>query len=313
VHAAAQLDDQTRAFVAEIEAAGAPPIATMSPSDARALQRTFVPQLAGALEAVAQLSDRDIPGPAGPIPIRVYTPDARPLGVLVFLHGGGWTIGSIDTADAACRALSRRTPCTVVSVGYRLAPEHRFPAAFEDAAAAARWAVANADALGRDATRVAIGGDSAGGTLTAAVTLDARDRGGPSLCFQLLVYPVTDCDFNRPTYHEYGKGYLLSVDEMRWYWQNYLRSPQDEANPSACPLRAVSLRGLPPALVLLAECDPIRGEAEAYAARLRVDAVPVSVIRYPGTIHGFFTMPGVMDRAKVAYDDAACALRDAFA
>jgi acetyl esterase len=307
-----RLDAQARAFIAEVEAAHVPPIETMSPAEVRSLQANFVPQLAGHLEAVAGVEEGEVPGPRGPIPIRIYRPSATPLGVLVYLHGGVWVIGSIETADAACRALARRTPCTVVSVGYRLAPENRFPAGFEDAAAATRWVAANAQALGADRTRVAVGGDSAGGTLAAAVTLDARDRGEPALRYQILVYPATDYDFTRPSFLEYGTGFLITLGEMRWYWENYLTSPADAANPFACPLRAQTLRGLPPCLILLAGCDPLRDEGEAYAARLKAEGVPVEVIRYDGMIHGFFTMPGVMDRAKVAYGDVAEALRRAF-
>jgi len=306
------LDEQARAFIAEVAAAGVPPIQTMSPPDVRALQRNFVPRLSGTPEPVARTEDREIPGPAGPLPIRIYWPEDAPSGILVYLHGGGWVIGSIETADAACRALARRTPCVVVSVGYRLAPENKYPAAFDDAVSATRWVSAHAQELGADPRRVAIAGDSAGGGLAAAVTLDARARGGPPLCFALLVYPATDLNTERPTYRTYGIGYLITVDEVRWYWDCYLRDGNDANSEFACPLRAQSLRGLPPTLVLLAGCDPLRDEGEAYAARLRADGVPVETMLYDGMIHGFFTMPGVMDRARIAYGDAAVTLRRAF-
>jgi len=306
------LDEQARAFIAEVEAAGVPPIQTMDPVVVRALQQNFVPRLSGALEQVAGVEDHAIAGPSGPLPLRIYTPESKPRGILVYLHGGGWVIGSLDTADAACRALARRTPCIVVSVGYRLAPEHKFPAAIDDAVRATSWVAANAERLGVDPTRVAIGGDSAGGALAAAVTLDAREREGPPLRFAMLVYPAADFKLDRPSYRTYGSGCLITTEEVRWYWESYLRSPQDATSEFACPLRAASLRGLPPALVLLAECDPIRDEAEAYANRLRADGVPVQTMLYEGMIHGFFTMPGVMDRARVAYDHAAEALRRAF-
>ncbi len=307
----AQLDPQARAFIEEVEAAGVPPLQTMSPAEIRMLQAAFVPRLSGQLEAVERVEDREISGPGGTIALRTYVPHA-PQGILLWVHGGGWTIGSIETADAACRALARRTPCSVVSVGYRLAPEHKFPAAFEDVRAAARWVAANAEALGADATRIAIGGDSSGGALAAAATLDARDGGGPRFCYQVLVYPVSDNDMTRPSYREFGAGYLITIDEIRWYLKNYLRSPEDAENPLVCPLRAASLRGLPPALVVLAGCDPLRDDGEAYAARLRAEGVPVQVLRYDGMIHGFFTMPGVLDRAGVAYDAVARSLRHGF-
>jgi acetyl esterase len=306
-----RLDPQARAFIDQVTAAGVPPLETMSPPDVRRFQGDFVPQLAGELEPVARIEDREIPGPGGPIPVRIYTPDAPPCGVLVYLHGGGWVIGSIETADAACRALARRTPCTVVSVGYRLAPEHRFPAAVDDAVAATQWAVANAASLDADASRVAIAGDSAGGELAAAVTLHARDNGGPSLRYQVLIYPVTDYDFTKPSFREYGSGFLITIGEMEWYWRNYLSKPDDASSPMACPMRAASLQGLPPALIIQAECDPIKDDGEAYAARLRADGVPVDIIRYDGQIHGFFTMPGVMSRAKDAYSDVATVLAKA--
>ena len=308
-----QLDPQAAAFVAELRAAGVPPLETLAPAEIRELQRQFAPRLTGAPEDVARVEDRDIAGPGGPLPIRIYAPAAPSLGVLVYLHGGGWVIGSIETADAACRALARRTPCTVVSVGYRLAPEHRFPAAVEDALAATQWAVAHAAELTGGSALVAVGGDSAGGNLAAAVTLEGVVRGGLGLRHQVLIYPAVDDDFSGPTFREYGGGdYLLTLSEMRWYWKNYLADPADARNALARPLHAATLRGVPPALVVLAECDPLRGDGEAYAKRLRADGVPVETLRYEGLIHGFFTMPGIFSRASLAYDDVAASLRRAF-
>jgi acetyl esterase len=309
----AQLDAEAAAFIAELQAAGVPPIETLAPADIRALQRGFVPRLTGMPDEVARVVDREIAGPGGPVPIRIYAPAAPSLGVLVYFHGGGWVIGSIETADAACRALARRTPCTVVSVGYRLAPEHRFPAAVDDAVAATRWSVDHAAELTGKRAQVAVAGDSAGGNLAAAVTLAAVARGGLGLRYQVLVYPAVDDDFNGPSFREYGGGdYLLTLAEMRWYWKNYLANPADAASPLARPLHAASLRGVPPALVVLAECDPLRGDGEAYAKRLRADGVPVETLRYEGLIHGFFTMPGIFSRASLAYDDVAASLRRAF-
>ena len=286
----------------------------MSPPDVRKLQRNFVPQLAGDVVPVATVEDRDIPGPGGPLPVRIYRPDgAAPFGALVYFHGGGGVIGSLETADAACRALARRTPCVVVSVGYRLAPEHKFPAGFEDCVAALHWTIDHAAEIGVDPARVAVGGDSTGGALAAAVTLDARANATASPCFQLLIYPATDHNFDRRSCREYGNGFLLTLDEMRWYWENYLSSSDDLQSIYACPLRATSLKGLPPALLLLAECDPLHDEGAAYGERLHADGVGVQSIFYNGQIHGFFTMPGVFDRARVAHEDAATALRHAFA
>ena len=231
----------------------------------------------------------------------------RPVGGM-----GGVLLGD-DEPDAACRALARRTPCTVVSVGYRLAPEHRFPAAVDDAVAATRWAVEQAAELTGESALVAVGGDSAGGNLAAAVTLAALVSGGLGLRHQVLIYPAVDDDFTGPTFREYGGGdYLLTLGEMRWYWKNYLANPADADSPLARPLRAPSLCGVPPALVVLAECAPLRGDGEAYATRLAADGVPVETLRYDGLIHGFFTMPGIFSRASLAYDDVAAALRRAF-
>lgn len=307
-----RLDPQARAFIDLVEAGGVPPLQTMEPTEIRKLQAAFVPQLAGTLEPVAHVEDSEIPGPGGPIPIRTYRPNA-PRGLIVWIHGGGWSIGSIDTADAACRALARRTPCTVVSIGYRLAPEHKFPAALDDVRTAVRWIWGHTETLGAGPGRVAIGGDSSGGAMAAAATLDARNGGGAAFCHQVLVYPVTDNDMTRPSYREFSSGYLITVDEIRWYLTNYLRTPHDADNPLVCPLRAASLSGLPPATIVLAECDPLRDDGEAYAARLSAEGVPVELKRYEGMIHGFFTMPGVLDRARDAYEDVSSGLRRAFA
>jgi acetyl esterase len=306
------LDPQVRAFIAEVEAAGAPPLEMLTPADARALQAQFVPQLAGAPEAVARVVEREIAGPGGRLPVRVYAPAGEALGALVWYHGGGFTIGGLDTADPACRALARRANCVVVSVGYRLAPEHPFPAAVDDACAAARWVAENAADLGYPSGRLAVGGDSGGGTLAIAATFAARDGAVPQPCFQLLVYPATGRGDGTPSYARYGAGgYLLTASQMDWFWRNYLPREADAADPRACPERAESLRGLPPAFVLLATCDPLHDEGRAYAGRLERDGVAVRVAEYGGMIHGFFTMPGVFDRARVAYDDAAAALRAA--
>jgi acetyl esterase len=307
------LDPQAAAFIREVEAAGVPPIWEMAPAAARALQRNFVARLSGEPEGVARIEDRSVPGPAGPIPVRVYTPaGSGPFGVLVWMHGGGWVIGSIDTADAAARALANRTPCVVVSVGYRLAPESRFPAAFDDGLAATHWVAANAADIGVDAARIAVGGDSSGGNLAAAIALAARESAAPALRFQLLVYPVTDDDFERPSVRRYGSGYLITAEEIRWYWRQYLAASADALNPSACPMRAASLGNLPTALVLQAAYDPLLDAGTAYAQRLRREGVAVETSCYDGMIHGFFTMPGVMDRARAAHAAAATALRRAF-
>ncbi len=272
---------------------------------------------AGVPEAVASVSDRTIAGPGGAVPLRIYTPlrvAVGPLPILVYFHSGGWVFGSINAHDPVCRALANRVRCLVVSVGYRLAPEHRFPAAPEDCYTAARWVAEHAQDYDGDAGRLAVGGDSAGGNLAAAVTLMARDRRGPSLCFQVLIYPET-CyyDPQMESYRLYADGYGLTRDEMLWYWDQYLARPEDRLNPYASPLYASDLSGLPPALIVTAEYDPVRDEAEQYAERLRQAGVSVQCIRYAGMIHSFFRMFALFEQSHHALLAVAEALRVGFA
>jgi acetyl esterase len=263
---------------------------------------------------IAHVEDRRLPGPAGDVPVRVYRPEGNAeLPALVYFHGGGWVIGSIDTHDGSCRDLANRVGCVVVSVGYRLAPENPYPAAAEDCYAVTKWVSENAAALGVDAGRIAIGGDSAGGNLTAVVALMARDRGGPALRHQLLVYPVTDADFGRPSYRENAEGYLLTTKAMEWFWGHYVPDPARRQDPYAAPLRAADLSGLPPAFVLTAEYDPLRDEGEALAARFEEAGVPTRLTRYDGAIHGFFAMGLLAEVARRAVDDAVSELRQALA
>jgi acetyl esterase len=265
-------------------------------------------------EEVASVDDRTIPGPAGAIPVRVYRPsDATGLPVIVYFHGGGWTIGSLETHDNSCRALTNAVDCVVVSVDYRLAPEHKFPAAVDDALAATQWAAEHAVELGGDPARVAVAGDSAGGNLAAVVSIAARDQGGPPLVFQLLVYPATDAERDSVSMRENATGYFLERESMRWFNTQYLRDERDEDDWRFSPLRAESLVGLPPAFVLTAEFDPLRDQGEAYARRLEDAGVPVELRRYDGVFHGFFGMRDLMEPAQQAWDDVSKALREALA
>ncbi|HLZ72939.1 MAG TPA: alpha/beta hydrolase [Dehalococcoidia bacterium] len=302
------LDPQARAVLDQMAALGDPPLGTATVEETR---RNMAARRAGMPpgEPVAKTEDRSVPGPAGSVPVRIYTPEGRaPFPVLVYFHGGGWVIGDIESHDASVRALTNRSGCVIVSVDYRLAPEHKFPAAADDCFAATQWAAAHAAEFGGDASRLAVGGDSAGGNLAAVVALMAKERGGPRIAFQLLIYPVTDHNYETASYSENAEGYLLSRDSMVWFWNHYLNTPAEGKNPIASPLQAADLAGLPPALVITAEFDPLRDEGEAYAKRLKAAGVRVTATRYDGMIHGFFGMFLQIDKAKLALDEAAAAL-----
>ena len=278
----------------------------------RAAHADVMAALAGPRQEVARVEDRTIPGPAQPIPVRVYWPEAgKKLPALVYYHGGGWVIGNLDSVDRSCRALANASGCVLISVDYRLAPEHKFPAAVEDADAAVRYVAEHAAEFDIDPNRIAVGGDSAGANLATVACLIARDRGGPKIAFQLLVYPVTDYDDDRASSHEFAQGYFLTRPMMDYFWGHYLAQPVDGRNPHASPIKAESLAGLPPAMVITAECDPIRDQGEAYAQRLRESGVPVSLKRYEGAIHVFFNLAGVVDSGRQAIADAGAALRTA--
>jgi acetyl esterase len=281
-----------------------------NPADLRALMATF-PRPQG--EAVGAVVNRTIPGPAGELPVRIYSPadvESGPLPALAWFHGGGWVFGSLDSADFICRAITNRAGCRVISADYRLAPEAKFPAAVDDCFAVTRWIADHAADLRVDADRIAVGGDSVGGNLAAVVTQLARDRGGPSLAFQVLVYPVTDHSFDTPSYRDFGDGYFLTRDAMVWLWNHYLAEVGDGNCPLASPLRATTLAGLPPAIVITAEFDLLRDEADAYAARLRADGVTVELVRYDSQIHGFFGN-AMIDDGISALDRVGAALRRA--
>ena len=304
------LDPQAQAVLDQLEALGLPPNHTVSPEEARANGKAR-PRAAGP--EVARVEDRSIIVPGRHIPIRTYTPEGSgPFPLLVWFHGGGWVVGDLDSADGTARHLAVGAGCVVVSVDYRLAPETKFPGAADDCYAATQWAANNAGALGADAGRIAVGGDSAGGNLAAVVPLMARDMGGPPLVFQLLIYPVTDRDFETSSYRRNADGYLLSRDSMIWYWDRYMASESDAKNPYCAPLQAKEMSGLPPALVITAEFDPLLDEGEAYAHRLLEAGVPTKCTRYDGMVHGFYGMSAVMDKGKQALSQSAAALRTAF-
>ena len=297
----------------------AAPTGNLAPATAREGYLALLAML-GPGEEVAHVENRAIPRPAGgDIPLRIYTPEgAGPFGVLVFYHGGGWVLGDLDSHDKECRALCNGAGCIVVSVQYRLAPEHPFPAAPEDAYAALKWVSDNAVEVGGDADRLAVGGDSSGGNLAAAVTLMARDRGGPALRFQLLIYPPTDCRSgdNYPSYTENATGPFLlrSLKSTMDYFERHYFGEGDTSaarhDPRASPLLAASHVGLPPALIVTAEFDMLRDEGEAYAQALEKAMVPVRLHRYEGMTHLFFQLSPIVKQGKELLREASTALRE---
>jgi acetyl esterase/lipase len=301
------LDPKAQALLDDVKASGRPNAHLLPVAEARANFEALFASLGPGPE-VAEVRDVE----AGGVRALSYRPAADgPLPVVAYFHGGGWLLGSVAAYDIVCRALAQASGALVVSIAYRLAPEHRFPAAFDDAYAATAWLAEHAEVLGGDPARLAVAGDSAGGNLAAAVSLLARER-GPSLRFQLLVYPVTTCDLDLgfdPTY----EGYFLYRDELLWHQEHYLASPAAASDWRVSPLAAASHAGLPPALVMTAECDPIRPQGELYAERLRAAGVATELRQYPGMIHGFFGLDSVFDVAADAMRDAGEALRRALA
>ena len=307
------LDPQARTFLDQLAAVGAPPMAEATPEEARAAIAMMM-ALGGQPEERAATEDRTVPGPGGPVPVRIYRPKGDgPHPAVVYFHGGGFVIGSVETHDGVCHQLATRVPAVVVSVEYRLAPEHRFPAAVEDCFAAAKWVSAHAAELGADAGRLAVAGDSAGGNLSAVVSMRARDAGGPPIAFQLLVYPATDLTRSSASHTENGEGYLLTSALMEWFTAHYMGTGGDLRHRDASPLFVEDLSELPPAVVITAEFDPLRDEGESYASRLRQAGVEARASRYDGMIHGFFGMDAVFDASRKAMDEAVAALRKGLA
>lgn len=285
--------------------AALPPMHTLSVADARA--QTAARAIPGLrIPEVASVVNRDMQGPGGALPLRIYTPSgAGPFPLMVFFHGSGFVVCSLDTHDAMCRNLCSGTGSVVVSVDYRLAPENKFPAAPDDCLAATRWAVDNAGALNADTSRVIVAGDSAGGNLAAVTALRARDEGGPKIAAQLLIYPVTDYHTpGTPSYEENADGYGLGRAGMEWFWNHYLNDPSDAAHPHASPLRANNLAGLPPAYVVTAQYDPLRDEGELYGRALIAAGVRTRIKRWDGVNHGFFFFVGIVDKSGAAMDEA---------
>lgn len=305
------LDAQVEAYRRERHAAGARPVHELSVAEARAAELSALEP--ATPEAVARVVDRVLPGPEGKIPVRFYLPEAaRPLPVLAYFFGGGWVLGSLATVDPVCRRLANATPCAVVSVEYRRAPENPFPAGLEDCYAATCWIAEHGAELGLDPDRLAVGGASAGGNLAAAVSLLARERRGPGIVLQLLVYPPLDHRADTPSMREPLDPLFFGHEDVAWCWSHYLAEPADGDSPLASPLRAHDLGGLPATLVITAELDPLRDQGELYAARLIEAGVSTELVRFDGAVHGFFSQADRFDAGAEAQTLAASALRRAF-
>ena len=311
-HETTEMDPQLAAVVADIASEGIPEWHAMSVECARRVEDEVF--TSDARQPIEFVRDYAFDGPRGDVPVRVYRPDVEtPAPTLVFYHGGGWTLGTLDSADDLCRNLARRVGCVVASVDYRLAPEQPFPAGLDDAYAALEWVAQHAETFGGDSSRLAVAGTSAGGNLAAAVALRAREFGGPDISHQALLYPITDHAFDTDSYAENADGPLLTRADMEWFWDQYLRSPVDGANPYASVLRASDsgLADLPSATVVTAGFDPLRDDGAAYANRLAEAGVDVDHQHYPTMAHGFLSLSDVVDVADEAFDAVADRVRSA--
>ena len=307
------LDPQVRDYLDHVAALNRPPLETLPLDEARATFDQIFAQLGGSPTAVERVEDVAAPGPRGPIPIRIYHPEgaASPAPLLIYYHGGGYVCGSLDSYDAVCRKLAHESGFVVASVDYRLAPEHPAPEPGNDAYAAFLWLAAHARDYAADPERLAIGGDSAGGGLAANVALRARDEKGPPIMHQVLVYPAVASAEGNASARAYGRGYGLTNERLAFYWRSYIPQPELAALPYVLADSAQSLRDLPPATILMAECDPLHDMGVAYAERLQRDGVPVELHVYEGMIHAFFSFIAIFDQGRRAVSDAAAALRNA--
>jgi acetyl esterase/lipase len=302
-----RLHPEARALLEMMDAQGAPPLEAQDPATARANRLEPMKALGGQPDVLERVEDLSVPGPGGGVPIRLYaTGNGGLRSALVYFHGGGFVFGNLDTHDAVCRAIAKQSGAVVISVDYRLAPEHKFPVAVEDSYAATIWVARNAANLGIDPQCISVGGDSAGGNLATVVAMRCRNAGGPALASQVLIYPVTDVSSLETNSHrDFAEGYFLTRAAMDWFTGHYLPSADSARHPEASPLLAPDLGGLPPALIITAEFDPLRDEGEAYAERLQQAGVPVTMSRYPGMIHGFVSMMGVLAGGRRAIQEVA--------
>jgi acetyl esterase len=295
----------------QMAAAGGKPLHENTPEEARAFGAAMA-ELAGPPPVTVSAENLEIPVAGGSIPIRILRPQQPARGVIVYYHGGGWVIGTIDEYDTLGRKLAERTSCAVVMVEYRLAPEHRYPVAVDDSYAALEWTAANLPAIAAKEVPLFVAGDSAGGNLSAVMALRARDRGGPPIALQVLIYPVTDADFNRPSYTDPENQLILTKDAMLWFWDHYAPEAAQRRESDASPLQAANLSGLPPAVVLTAEHDVLRDEGEAYADKLKAAGVPVNSKRYAGQTHGFFSLM-MLPGSELGFQQVVTAIRASIA
>jgi acetyl esterase len=308
------LDPESQRLIDLMAAANRPAWNTLSAQAARDLYLSLRPGAQGPRPAEVTVVDRTIPGPAGELAVRLYRPASAPadakLPALVYAHGGGWVFGNLDSHDVLCAQLALEAGIAVFHVDYRLAPEARFPGAFDDVVAALKWVAANGASVGIDPTRLAIGGDSAGGNLAAAVSLWARDHGGPKLLMQLLAYPVTDAVARAESYRHFEDGYGLNAVTMEWFFDHYTPDRTSRGDWRVSPLRAASLAGLPPALVVTAGYDPLRDEGRAYAWRLQQEGTQADLVEFGGMLHGFLSSPMLLHGARRGTTICAAALRE---
>jgi len=310
------LDPQAEDVLGLVKKAGLPELWQLTPGQAREQYMLRVAKLA-TKEEIFRTYDRRVPGPGQDLAIRVYEPraakPAERFPILVWFHGGGFVVGNLDTHDHACRVLATQSDCLVVAVDYRLSPEFKFPAAVDDCMAVMRWLALHALEIGGDPTRMAVGGDSAGGNLAAVCAILARNDGYPKLAFQLLIYPCTAPEPETPSHRKFAEGHLLTRNTITWFYKQYVRSAKEFGDFRFAPLVAEDLSNLPPALVLVAGYDPLRDEGVDYAKRLIEYGNGVTLVNYEGMIHGFLLMGGAIDAAKRALAESAAALRRAFA